>query len=325
MVVAACSPAAETVKEPEPDRTPSPPPSTTTTGASDAGSSERAAATFRVAHLAAGIGPIDFCYRAPGTEAYEGPVLGTWTESRDAGKSWIRDASSADAQDDADDADAPSDAAPIEDAASIDPSALAPLEVTSYLSSRASGTFVFAIVAAGSPSCKAPLLEGSVTLDAGKRATILVVAGAWLDAAASPDGIIALTDDAMVDPSGARLRLVHAAPGVPALRASLAFAGAPIALADAIEPGHAATESLASPRVDALGYHVEPPIASLVSLHLEPKAGGDAWMSAPADLGLRTATNHTGFIVGDGASPRAIVWCDDTEVTGKKTRCAIVD
>jgi hypothetical protein len=97
-----------------------------------------------------------------------------------------------------------------------------------------------------------------------------------------------------------------------------------IAVAGSVAPMRAANAN-AAPRVDALGYHDEPPRTDALAIHVRPLLSGGAppWTSVTSDLGLRASTVHTAFVVsGDAASPYVVVWCDDTEVVGAWTRCS---
>jgi hypothetical protein len=263
-----------------------------------------------VAHVASGLGLVDFCYRGPHGDAYVGPVLTVGPVVGTGAPLRAHEVTASDA----------GLAAP----------ALTFGGVTGYVHAAGSGTFTLALVAADSHSCSAPLLEAKVTLDAGKHATVALMSGA--DGAGGDGGgtrlaAVAFVDDATPDPASTRVRLVHAALGdathaaAGPLAAAWASGGARVTLATEILPMHASTPSGAAPAIDALGYDSIAPLAGgSIRLAGVTDAAPVAWASAWSDLGLSAGAVHTGFVAT--ASPLVIVWCDDRTADLAFTRCA---
>jgi hypothetical protein len=309
-------------------------------GPSDA---QSAATTMRLAHVAPDLGPVDFCYRMAKTSSFEGPVLGgglggnmpdagTADDSGDSG-----DASSGDAS-----------AAGIADAAVTD-SGTGDLDggspsvgyrsVSRYLTLEASGPLTIALIAPGATSCAAPLFTADVTLDPGKLSTVAIVGILDGDAGAAPLALVAFTDDRTTTSAMARVRMIHAALGIPggrqaagtlAVRASSAQT---VTIAEQLEPRKAGAPSAAVP-VDSLGYATLAPIPSPAQLAVgaaavpgpaTTDAASDSWVSQAGALDLRGGSLHTGFVLtGDGQQPFEVLWCTDTSTSGDRTTCVLV-
>jgi hypothetical protein len=277
--------------------------------------------TIRFAHVADGVGPIDFCYRAAGTANFVGPVISGGGAQADGGPS--------DAAAHAD-ADAEAEAGPIvfDDAGAP---AVAPRAVTAYLTLAAAGSVRIAVVARGAASCTDRIVETDVTLDPGKLVTVaLVGSGAVYDAGNMDEvralGLVAFTDDRSTVADKARVRVIHAALAgeLPSLTVRAVGAIA-VPLADDVAPRHAASASATIP-VDSLGYATAAPLASPAAIGVDPVAdadgGGPSWQSAAADLGLSGGSLHTAFVVT--GAPYAVLWCTDTSLTGDRTTCAVL-
>lgn len=278
------------------------------------GDAEAPAATMRLAHLAADVGPIDFCWQVAGTGSFEGPVLGRGRRG---------------AQDDAGEGGLPE--ASIGDADAADASTEPFLEyraVSRYLELGGAGPLTFAIVEAGASSCAAPILVEDVTLDPGKLVTVALLGARAADAGTpSALGLAAFVDDRDTVPDKARVRVVHAAEGAGAISVRAVSAKA-IPLADRVEPRRAATPSAAIP-VDALGYATIAALPPPAALAVVPVEGDDAgptsgWQSAARDLGLRGGSLHTAFVLAGAGQPFEIVWCADTSTDGDRAACTLV-
>jgi hypothetical protein len=324
---------------------------------------------LRIAHLSPDLPEVDFCWRIAGSVTYTGPVLsrGWAPPAQDAGEAWdaVSDAADADAtsapvdaREDAQDArdeehvdagdagDATMDAEPDvvdagdggqTDAQVVTPPGLSYGEVTSTIQLDTSGTFDFALVPAGSKSCDSALFVGHVTLDAGKHATVAVVgllAALQSDAeTAQALSIVSFTDDGALDPQNARLRIVHAALGWPAVPADspapqLSVDVGSREIAAEVDPKHASATS-STPMVDALGYATVAPVTvpAVVTLRGRGDAGADEWSTVPVDLDLVAGTLHTAFIVSQPLGSLGLVWCSDaaTAASGPPTPCQIFD
>jgi hypothetical protein len=268
----------------------------------DAGSDGQVVtSTFRVAQLAPDLGTVDFCYRFAPSQ-WIGPVLNV---PADGG--------------------APS-------------AAVTFLTVSDWVTVRGSGALEIALVMPGATSCGQPLATGQVTLDAGKRATIVAMGLQSADAGANDAlTIAAFIDDPTPVMGKARTRFVHAALGDPkfpdgvgALAVSLVAANVPdVAIAADVERGHASTATTAPPAIDALGYGTIDPLAFAAAVRLDeiasPDAGADAgylsWQSTDASVTTAAGSIHTGFVASDGAGSVVVVMCDDTE---QRATCAIL-
>jgi hypothetical protein len=226
------------------------------------------------------------------------------------------------------------------DAQTVSPPGLSYGQVTSTIQLDTSGTFDFALVSAGSKSCDKPLFVGQVTLDAGKHATVAIVgllAALQSDAeTAQALSIVSFIDDGELDAQNARLRIVHAALGWPAVTPLPADSPAPSLsvnvgsreIAAEVDPKHVSATS-STPPVDALGYATVAPVTGVTAVTLRGRgdAGADEWSTAPADFDLVAGTLHTGFIVNQSLGSLGIVWCSDaaTAASGPPAPCQIFD
>ena len=315
-------------------------------GDAPADGSGPAAATMRLANASRGLGPIDFCWRSTGTEAFTGPVLAGAVTPTDAGVNGDTGADSeADAAEDRDaeatgdaaattdaswdaseDADldasdgapAPSDAQPAD--AAPPPASLAFGSMTPDVTLPTSGTFDIAIVAAGQTSCLQRLFVGQVTIDAGQRSTVVVMGVPGQEGGPSALTIAGFVDDSTADAQSARARFLHAAlgssdePEAP----TLAVSANETLLAPTVVPGKAAAESTA-PAVDSLGYATASPIAMSVSLELAAVADAGTpttWTTSATDLGLQAGTVHTGIVVSLSQGELGVAWCGDVVMAG---------
>jgi Domain of unknown function (DUF4397) len=277
---------------------------------------EAPATTMRLAHVAADLGPVDFCYRSAKATAFEGPVLGGGTPGA--------------ATDGGGDADAePADAAPT-DAARPDAgaTAIAYRTVSRYLTLDVAGPLTLALVEPGATSCASPLLVANVTLDPGKLATVAIVGTDAPDGGPPERTLVAFVDDRSTIADQARVRLINAAFGTPPVPLAVRAVGAQtIALADRLEPKKASAPSTTVP-VDALGYATVSPLPSPAQLAISAAAGTSAdagvasWVSSAGELRLQGGSLHTGFVLGgeDGASYE-VLWCTDTSTSGDRTTC----
>jgi hypothetical protein len=332
-------------------------------GGSDAAPS--ATATMRLAHMVPDLGPLDFCWRASGSATFTGPMLhaaldagpdagdasldGSPTDAdadagddaaglADAGADATVDADAANGAADAAPADAAIDAAPV-DAAAPDGGGTPALdfgEITPDETLPGGGTFDLALVAAGASTCAQPLVVQAVTLDAGKRATVVAMGLAARDAGSSAAlSLAAFTDDVAIDPAHARVRMIHAAlgapdgsAGAPPLEVSLVAGSAAIPVAAELDPRRATTPSAQDPSVDALGYAALDPIASPAAIRLT--AVGDAgagatWTTAlVGDLDTGAGTVHSAFVVSRPAGALGVVWCGENTTSGPAVTCRLL-
>lgn len=292
------------------------------------------ATTMRLAHVAQGLGSVDFCYRTASSTSFEGPVIG-------GGLGTIKkDAGAADAGDGGGDLDAGSDdAADAADAggdAGGGAASVAYRTVSRYLTLGASGPLTVALVAPGSTSCATQLFVADVTLDPGKLSTVAIVGRPTEDAGDAQLALVAFIDDRTTVPDKARVRMVHAALGTAAGRAAAgalaarASGSTTLPLADLIEPRRAAAPSATVP-VDSLGYATIAPLPSparLAASAAPGTSGGDAstgsWASEAGELDLRGGSLHTGFILSSDAQLYEVLWCTDTSTAGDRTLCSLV-
>jgi hypothetical protein len=317
--------------------------------------------TMRLAHASPGLGPIDFCWRPTGTVAFTGPVLGGAVTPVDAGvapdtgaeaaggelpeggetdgtpDAWL-DAAEDAAADDASatmlfDATAPFDAGAgggPDGGDSPDvgaPAALLFGGMTPDVTFPTSGTFDIALVTAGQTSCLQPLprLVDQVTLDAGKRSTVVVMGVPSEDAGASALSLAAFVDAPAVATS-TRARFIHAALGTTGQAATPALsvhAGATLVAAE-VDPGNAATAS-PSPLVDSLGYSTLDPIAGTVTIGLATLGDvAQQWTTPATALGLELGSTHTGILVSLGQGALGVAWCGDVADAGGRTSCTLI-
>jgi hypothetical protein len=297
-------------------------------GKSDAGTP---ATTMRLAHVAAELGPVDFCYRTAKASSFEGPVLGggLGTVKHDGG-----------AEAGTGDAGEPSDGGPV-DASGGDAgvAAIGYRTVSRYLTLEASGTLTIILVAPGATSCTTPLLTANVTLDPGKLATVAIVGRSDVDGSAAALGLVAFIDDRTLTADKARVRMIHAAfgaprgdaatPDPPTALAVRAVGAAAITIAERIEPKKAGSPSAIVP-VDALGYATIAPLPSPAQLAVgaaadtKSDAAIDSWVSEAGELGLVGSSLHTGFVLTGTEKPFEVLWCTDTSTSGDRTTCSLV-
>lgn len=298
-------------------------------------------ATVRFVHLAANLGPVDFCLRGAGDDAFTGPVLGGGVGA-DGGK----DAGTASTEggDAAGTGDASTDGAADDggEGGSTGPedTALLPRTMTNYVSFEGSGTFDVAVVAQGQKSCATPLATLKVTVDPSKLTTV-VLSGDYgankgdAGADAGESGTLRLfrvLDDPTLDPKQARVRMVNSAYGASAVAAVQdlhvdVIGTQKTPLADDVGLGSASNQSVSSPQTDALGYTLlapEPPANALVLTGAADASFAGTWTSVYTDLGLRAASLHTGFIVSDATDTFDVVWCSDTSTVGKRVDCRVL-
>jgi hypothetical protein len=286
-------------------------------GKSDA---DAPATTMRLAHVAADLGPVDFCYRAAKGTSFEGPVLGggIGDPMRDGGA-------------DAGDEGGPPDDASA-DGSDAGASAVSYRSVSRYLTLDAAGPLTIALVAPGSTSCASPLFLADVTLDPGKLATVAIVGLTAPDAGVADRALVAFIDDRSTVADKARVRMVNAAFGSAAAPTSAPLAvraasGLAITLAPRVEPRKAGTPTETVP-IDALGYATVDALPSPAQLAVGAAAdtGADAsvdsWVSAAGELHLQGGSLHTGFILsGEDGKPFEVLWCTDTSTSGELTTC----
>jgi len=188
------------------------------------------------------------------------------------------------------------------------------------------GTFDVALVTAGQASCYPATATGQVTLDANKRATVVILGLVGADGGPSALAFKAFAD-APVDPQLARVRLIHAALGSPdeAPAPPLTVTDGTAVFAAELDPAHAAAPSK-SPPIDALGYATLDALTGAQSLLLA--AATDAspaptWTSQPRDLHVQTGTAHTGIVVSLDHGALGIAYCDDA-ATSAPPWCILV-
>jgi len=313
--------------------------------------------TVRLAHASPDLGPVDFCWRTSGTATFTGPVLSgeqplpeAGPPPGDAGVEGPSNAGDADASeagsDAADGGDARTDAdGSTADAATPDatlaeggaadagtpdggtPGQLVFGTMTPDVLLPATGTVDIAVVAAGQTSCAVRRLVGTVTLGAGKRATVVLMGLAGQDSGPDALTVIGFTDTP-TDPQSALVRVIHAAlgfGGAPPTPALSVQTGGTLIAAE-VDPKMAATAST-TPAVDGLGYATLQPLAPPSSLQLATV--GDAasahWTTAARDLSVRMGTAHTGIVVSLGQGSLGIVWCSgDSTTAGVAASCVLL-
>lgn len=293
-------------------------------GKSDA---DAPATTMRLAHVAADLGPVDFCYRAAKGTSFEGPVLGGGIGDPK------RDAS---AEAGADDASAPDDASSEGgDGGGSGASAVSYRSVSRYLTLDAAGPLTIALVSPGSTSCATPLFMADVTLDPGKLATVAIVGLAGTDGGSADRGLVAFIDDRTTEVNKARVRMINAAFGAQAAPSSAPLAvravgGQTVTLAPHVEPRKAAAASASVP-IDVLGYGTVDPLPSPAQLAVgaaadtTTDAAVDSWVSTAGELHLQGGSLHTGFVLtGESGKAFEVLWCTDTSTSGELTTCELV-
>ncbi len=290
-------------------------------GRSDA---DTPATTMRLAHVAADLGPVDFCYRAAKGTSFEGPVLGggIGDPKRDGGAEAGTDDSGPRGDATADGGDGGGDGA----------SAVSYRSVSRYLTLGATGPLTIALVAPGSTSCASPLFMADVTLDPGKLATVAIVGLSAPDAGVADRALVAFIDDRTTVAGKARVRMINAAFGTAAAPTSAPLAvraasGQTITLAPRVEPRKAGTATGTIP-VDALGYATVDALPSPAQLAVggaadtNADAAVDSWVSSAGELRLQGGSLHTGLVLsGEDGKPFEVLWCTDTSTSGELTTC----
>jgi hypothetical protein len=290
-------------------------------------------ARMRLAHASPDLGPTDFCWRLAGAASFTGPVLSASGPPVDSGSS---DAAWLDADAGGLDGEASStgdDASPVDGAGGAEsgseggtPGALTFGEMTADVQLSTSGTFDIALVAPGTSSCHQAHTVGQVTIDAGKRATAVLMGLAAVDAGPSMLTVVGFTDS-NTDPQNARVRFIHAALGshtdgpLPALSV---HAGQ-TTLAPEVEPGKA-TSAATAPAVDAQGYADVPEVTATTALQIVALGdGGPAqWATQPWSLGVRLGSVHTGILASQDQGGIAVIWCGDALVAGGLAACVVL-
>ncbi len=297
-------------------------------------------ATVRFVHLAANLGPVDFCLRGAGDEAFTGPVLGGGLGPDGGQDAGATNGDGGDAQSDG--GESGTDEGGADGSATEGDPALAPRTMTNYVSFAGSGTFDVAVVSAGQKSCASPLATLKVTVDPSKLTTVVLsgdytASPAGSDAGASDGGagtlrIFRVLDDPTLDPKQARVRMVNAAFGasfvgkaedlrVDSIGSQKTTIAADVAL------GTVSSQSVSSPVTDGLGYTLtapEPPANALALTGIADASFSGTWTSVYTDLGLVAASLHTGFIVSDSTDTLAVLWCSDTSTVGKRVDCRVL-
>ena len=274
-----------------------PSPGADASGGSDAQDSGAAIVTFRIAHLAPDVGPVDVCYRVSSSEAFTGPLLAALLPPiADAGFDTLgAEAGSADAMSPA--------------------SGLGFRSVTGFFHVRSAPSLEIAVVGASDGSCSTPRARSRITLDAGKRVTVALLGMAQADAGTIDElGLVPFVDDATPQASSARTRFIHAALGRPAtaFSASALEGTVTIPLAANMEPRKTSTPAGTDPVVDTLGYHSSAAVgAASIQLIDLSDAGAPTWTSGSRGLKMLLASVHTAFVVSEPLSGLSIVWCDD--------------
>jgi hypothetical protein len=306
------------------------------TAGDDADDDASAAPTFstslRFAHLAPGLGSVDFCWRASATDPFHGPLLGGGpTTSFDAGlpdeDGGASDASvTVDSGEPADAAAGPGDAGDGGESADAGPAPLGYLSISPTLELVSSGTIDVIAVEPGT-SCAAPLVLAHVTLTTAARTTLLLAGGVQADASGGL-GIVALGDEVTAaDPGQTSVRIVNAAlvPDVGSFTAALEQGGYDVVLADVVPPGNAASPSIedaGTPGVDALGYTTVVPTASPPALRIDFDQGDSGvtptWASHAAPEPLRAGEITTAF-VGHDDNGYLVLWCSDASEASAAT------
>lgn len=310
---------------------------------------QSAATTMRLAHLAPDLAAVDFCYRMAKTSSFQGPVLGGGLGGGTIDAGTDDDGGSADGGDeggaagtllDAGALDGASDDGGIDEAgADGGAPSVGYRTVSRYLTLAVSGTLTIALIAPGATSCASPLFTADVTLDPGKLSTVAIVGLTDPDAGDAALALVAFTDDRTTLPAMTRVRMIHAALGIPGGRAASgalavrASASQTVTIADHVEPKKSGAPSAAVP-VDSLGYATLAPLPSPAQLAVgaadtqgpaDSDAASDSWVSKARALDLNGGSLHTGFVL-TGADQQSfeILWCTDTSTSGDRTTCALV-
>jgi hypothetical protein len=190
-----------------------------------------------------------------------------------------------------------------------------------------SGTFDIALVAPGQSSCHQAQTVGQVTIDAGKRATAVLMGIASEKTGSRALSVVGFTD-APVDPQSARVRFIHAALGTRTTLGppALSVRAGQTLLAPEIDPGKAAASSTA-PDVDPLGYATLqglPPTTALQIATVGDAAPVVQWATQPSDLGVSVGSVHTAILASLEQGAVAVIWCGDAIVAGGPVACVVM-
>ncbi len=315
----------------------------------DAAAAPAFTASVRFAHLAPGLGSVDFCWRGSASDPFQGPLLGGGppTTSFDAGYGGDDDddggdggSAGGDAATNAD-AGAPADAglhdAGLHDAGHEDagdaaatvldagPAPLGYLSLSPTLMLTSTGNVDIIAIEPGT-TCGAPLVRAHVALTSNTRTTLLLAGGVQADASGGL-GITALEDEtSAADPTRASVRVVNAAlvPSLGSFAATLEQSGYDVPLAAAVPPGEAAATSAGdggAPVVDALGYTtVNPTVSAPTFRIIFPGDAGDAgagstWASQALADALYADEVITAFVGHDNQGYLVMV-CSDSAAGG---------
>jgi hypothetical protein len=307
------------------------------------GSDAETAPTFttsvRFAHLAPGLGSVDFCWRSSATDPFQGPLLGGGPPTTDFDASYPAGDGGDGGNDGGDDEDAASNAdsgsgkdggvTTTHDGGEGDagdggtdldagPSPLAYLSVSPTLTLASTGQIDVIAIEPGA-TCGAPLVLGHVTLASTARTTLLLAGGVQADASGGL-GISALEDETTAaDTTRSSVRVVNAAlvPSMGSFTATLEQSGYDVPLADDVPPGSIAAVSTGdsgAPAIDALGYTTVSPTVSAPTFRIIFDHGdasvGTTWASQALPDALYADEVTTAF-VGHDDQGYLVLWCSD--------------
>ena len=260
-------------------------------------------ALLRIADTSPDAPPLDVCVAPHGTATFQGPLLGQLAASgddSDAGDAWSADTGTNPAT----------------------PGMTYP-QVSAYVA-LTPGRYDVRIVAAGAPSCEAPLVSDwtSLPLLAVSTATTLLVAGDFLPAGDdAPLTVTMRTDDQVLSGGAVALRAIDAVPSQHALDFGLGSGSAwePL-LTDVTFAAASGQTASGEGTVDANGYT---PIAPLLSQAMSARvsssdAGVDLAIAndVEIDLGSIATVIAIGGKTGDSAHPPALLLCIDNSPSG---------
>lgn len=296
--------------------------------------------SVRFAHLAPGLGSVDFCWRGSASDPFQGPLLGGGPPTTSFDASFPGDDDGGDSGSAGGDAAANADAGAPEDAGIRDagredagdgagteldagPAPLGYLSISPTLMLTSTGSVDFIAIEPGA-TCGAPLVLAHVNLASTTRTTLLLAGGVQADASGGL-GITALEDEtAAADPTRASVRVVNAAlvPSMGSFAATLEQSGYDVPLAADVPPGEAAAASAGdggAPVVDALGYTTVNPTVSAPAFRII-FAAGDAgasttWASQALADALYAHQVSTAF-VGHDNQGYLVMWCSDAAGDG---------
>jgi hypothetical protein len=272
-------------------------------GSSDDAPPPAPQALLRIANTSPDAPPLDVCVAPHGTATFQGPLIGQLAASGEDGGAG-----------DAGDADTGAEGAT--------PGVAYP-QVSAYVA-LTPGRYDVRIVAAGAPSCDAPLVSDwtSLPLLAVDCATTLLVAGDFLPAADdAPLTVTMLTDDQVLSGGAVALRAIDAVPSQHALDFGLGSGPAWEALlTDVIFAAASSQTASGEGTVDVNGYT---PIAPLLSQAISARvsssdAGADLAIATDVeiDLGSVATVIAIGGKTGDTAHPPALLLCVDNQPSG---------